>query len=167
MILKYAGQLTPQDLIDAYVIHQRGRSHWLYPLVILYAGLALWLYLEPRISTPRKVPIYLLLLLWPVLTLVHRYIILPWRAKRLFVISPTLGLPFETELDEAGFRTTNGKDTNTRAWSDFLGWRDSGTHLLLYESKAVYRVVPTRVFDGATGLAAARQLFTNRIGPAG
>jgi hypothetical protein len=54
---------------------------------------------------------------------------------------------------------------DTRSWKDFVRWRETANHILVYEAEHLFRIVPKRLLkDG--DVVSLRRLLEQHLGSA-
>jgi hypothetical protein len=163
--MEYEGQLTADDLLRGFALHQRG-VRWTPRLIALWVGIVLGtvvlMQLWPSAGGVLLGAAFALLVVG---VLVLR-ITLPRRLRRLYRERASVRAPFRSRLDATGFETSSESDSSRRPWAELQRWRENAEYILLYESSDSFRIIPKRLLQGPGQLEEARQLLTLHLGPA-
>lgn len=77
--------------------------------------------------------------------LLHRYLYLPWHARRQFANYPLLRAEHVFTLEQEGLRDSTERTNALLVWRDFVGWRANDKSVLLYTSPRLFILAPTRL----------------------
>ena len=97
---------------------------------------------DPRGSWIYYLPLFLILLAFPVL----RLIVLPWRWRRVFAQDSEIQLPVAIELREEGIHVKNDIGESTRPWTHYRRWKEGDGLLILYLADNRATPLPKRWF---------------------
>lgn len=83
-----------------------------------------------------------------VLLALNRWI-LPKRARKLFAQQVSLHDPFLIEWDDAGIRLVSDRNRGEHRWGEFVRWAQDENGMVLYQSDALFNMLPARAFAQA------------------
>ena len=97
---------------------------------------------------------------------VSNHILIARRSRRIFAQQKSLHDEFEFSWDETGFDLSTQSARSRHDWADFRQWAEGADGIILYQSDALFNMLPKRAFseDALTdirerlGQAAVRQL---------
>lgn len=75
-----------------------------------------------------------------------KFVLAPYQMARLFEQQKGLSGPFQIELRDDGLHLQNELSTSLIPWGDFIKWRENQEMLLLYNSDAMFCMLPKHVF---------------------
>lgn len=148
-------ELTASDLLAAYRAHcwahfRRPRFLVTYLIVaICYTALG-WLFNERDTLSSLLADAMVALLLAAVvmcLILGLTFGLLPRRVRRVFAQQKSLHGPAEVEWDDEEIKLSGATGLSRFAWHDFVKWHESSSTILLYQSDAMFNLLPKRAFS--------------------
>lgn len=168
------GQFDPSDYLDAWLLHIR------FPptrIVVALGGVIgvllgfVWWTGQggaPGLACPVRMraiqPLASLVGLLYAVVLANRYLLLPWRARRIFAQQKELHEPFAMEITSEGVRTENAFVTSRRPWDFYVRWRENERLLMLYHSDARFSMIPKRLLAEPGAQEAIREwLASHRV----
>lgn len=96
--------------------------------------------------------------------LISRYILLPRRLKSRFAERKALHRKSTLSWDQKGLTVENENGHSIVPWSDFLKSRENEKFILLYTSRAMFLIVPKRIFTESDQLKDFRELVLASVG---
>jgi hypothetical protein len=164
--MKIQGTFTERDLRNAGWTNLRPRRTFAVVGVLIVAAFcwALWLaFFGNGFDEPGWVR-------WAMLSVAVYSVLffifgIPYRVRRTYrqrkdLQRPCTYLPSEKGL---GFETEGAQ--GTKAWSDYLKWKEGRSVFLLYMSDQMFHVIPKRFFSSVDELNAFRELLAERVAP--
>lgn len=143
--------LTADDYVEAtrlYAARTSRHGPWIVVGVIwlIYAGLAFliideWDWRSGAASAALGAAVAAL-----VLMLLYRFTI-PRRSRRIFAQQKSLHDEIEAKWDEAALDLATSSARSRHRWADFLKWTEGQNVILLYQSDAVFNMLPKRAFS--------------------
>jgi len=164
-------RLTVEDYVDAQRLHMRParsmRIFLRFTLPPVVAGLA-YLFYDWIRGTPLIKHDWWLGPLLPALAalfFLHRYVMVPRLARRLFEQQKSLHHELTFDFDAEGMRVRSPWGVSTIPWSDFRKWKASRRLLVLFQSDVVINLVPLHALPDAATREALLSLVDKGIGP--
>jgi hypothetical protein len=166
-------ELTPNDYVVANRLHSRGRVlRFIVGLLIGYAGVLAVLFTLNH-DWPQNAAewqnfgsgLVAVLFFGAVWLLIVRYVLLPWRSRRIYRQQKNLHQEFEYSWDESALTVTGKSGYNTTPWHDFLKWRESANMFLVYRSDIMFNMLPKRFFSDASLIDDFRSALETGISP--
>jgi len=167
-MIKFGGQLTADDYLDANKLHmrQRGWKRVLWIAFWVLLGVGALLSADIAIQDPNAgLPPLLLILLIAGVQLVVRLFYLPRRVRRVYSQQRNLQLPFESVCTDSGIDCTNANSKTQLPWSHLIRWKEGPALFVVYQSDLMFNIVPKRCFAEPEQVDAFRSLLTERVGP--
>jgi hypothetical protein len=163
--IKLNGKLTPEDYLEANLLHLR-RTGWArvvftaFIAIIFCAIILLFIYygIEAYYLCAPVIVLVLLFIVW-------RFMLLPRNIKRLYTQQKDLGSPFEIELDEDSFCSSNEYGHSRYPWDHFVKWKENEKLILLYLSDAVITMLPKRIFTQESQIHFLKQKLSENDAP--
>jgi len=165
--VKLEGQLTWEDYLAGTRLHVRpgGATLALYLWfgigAVLLAALGIYRLLQGDVT-------YFLLnpgLIGIAVFALYRYVFLPRRVKRIFKEQKGLSAPFEIELTEASIKMTNEFGFSETPWSTLFKWKEDEKLFLLYQSSAMFNLLPKRLFPDERQVSLVRTWLAGNVVP--
>lgn len=75
------------------------------------------------------------------------HILIPRRARRVYAQQKSLHDEFEFSWDEAGFDLSTHSARSRHLWADFRHWAEGPDGFILYQSDALFNMLPKRAFS--------------------
>jgi hypothetical protein len=163
--MEYEGQLTIEDALQGHRIYSRKKLvWWIYILRWFAIGVVVGLTLV--FSKVRMQPLLIVGYIIFVVGIIARHFIVSSETKKRISKQDMLFLPFHSRIDDSGFETHYGKDTNYRNWNEFTGWYEADKYFVLTENVG-YRIIPKRVLKNIDQLSELRLVLQKHLGNAG
>lgn len=145
--MKIRCQIEPADYVRAQYLHLRPRPliKWLgIFLVALFLLVSLQQIFIPADGKISALPFILLAVL---AYLVITYgVWLPYRTKKIYKQQKTLQEPYDSELTDDEFISTNSIGAARIKWRDFHKYKVGRDMILLYQSDLIFHMFPRRWF---------------------
>jgi len=160
-------RLTADDVVAAYRLHHRLSRRWLVVVVFVGILILFQFYSGVRIML-QSGAVY-----WPALIMgfailflfVNRWILLPRRARRIFQEQKSLQGEFEVTISNDVFASVSDYGATRQPWDDFVRWKEDPDVILLYQSRALFQILPKRVVT-AEEMGQFRMFLGKQLGPA-
>lgn len=161
--MEFQGQHTLEDVLICQRLHNRKMvSWWIHTLRWFAIGAIVGLTLAlSRVKSPTLIIGCLVF----VVSIVAYYFTMSSQTRRRIARQHLLFLPFRSRIDESGFETHFGKDTNHCSWNEFTGWLENGQYFVLIENVG-FRVIPKQVFDNTDQVTQLRTILQKNLGNA-
>jgi len=167
-MIKFSGQLTSDDYLDANKLHMRKRGWkrvlWIVFWVLLGVGALLSADIAMQDRNAGLPPLLLILLIAGV-QLFLRLFYVPRRVRRVYSQQPNLQLPFESVCTDSGIESSNANSTNRLPWNHLTRWKEGPALFVVYQSDLIFNIVPKRCFAEPEQVDGFRSLLTERLGP--
>ncbi len=142
-------KLKPEDYIKANYLHIRP-SPWLKYLSIAFLSLCIVILVASVSSLDSFTSV--LSALAPILFfgLIYAFILfilIPWNARRIFSQQKMLQAEYEVAISPEMFEVTSENGTMRIRLSDFYKYKVGKDLVLLYQSQALFHMVPRRFFS--------------------
>jgi hypothetical protein len=130
---------TPDDVIAVL----RGGMNWRSLLgIALAAALAIglvWL-------NEKRSPMGGFLAFGVLLTVfaMYLYVVIPNRARNIFLDQPSQAGPFRIVADNDGLSCSSERGTTTFLWNEFARWRDMDIAIVVYPNRYMNLIIPKR-----------------------
>jgi hypothetical protein len=164
--MKYPVQLTPDDLVAAHRLSLRPRAGFrgacyvLLGLVVVAAAISSTAIIR-REAPLNSLTVPLLLVAYVAIIV---FVIMPWRARKIFRQQKGLQRPYTVTLESDEFVVEAHNGHMRLKWSDVHKWKYNHRLILLYHSDAIYSMIPCRVFSGPTERDEALGFLRQRLG---
>lgn len=159
-------QILPEDYLAGVRLNMRPRKTWAIAAIALLAtgavgvGSFRWRAVTGEMGWPEL--IVAALVAWLVLWL---WVFLPRQVRKLYLQQRSLQEPFEAAFDAAGMRFNNARGDATLPWTDVHKWRESKRLFLIYQSDALFHLLPKRCFGSEAEQKDLRELLLAQVGP--
>lgn len=159
-------RILPEDYLAAVRLNMRPRKAWAVVgivLLVVFAaaiGLMLW-----RLASGQGQWFDFALAAAVVWLVAWYWVFLPRQVRKLYSQQRSLQEPFEAIFDDAGMRTRSERGDGTLLWADAHKWRESKHLFLIYQSDALFHLLPKRCFGSEAEQAQLRDLLLSRVGP--
>ncbi|WP_447727904.1 YcxB family protein [Sphingomonas koreensis] len=78
------------------------------------------------------------------------HLLLPRRSRRIYTQQKSLHDEFEFSWDEAGFDLSTQSARSRHPWADFRHWAEGPDGIIVYQSDALFNMLPKRAFSEDT-----------------
>ncbi len=146
--MKLRCQIEPSDYVRAQYLHIRPKPpfQWIgIPLVLLLVLVGLQQVFLPRDGKITAIPFAIFGVL--AYFALSYGIWLPYRTKKIYKQQKTLQEPYEAELTEEEFVSTNSFGTARIKWADFHKYKVGKDIVLVYQSDLIFHLFPKRWFS--------------------
>lgn len=162
-------QLTPEDYIQAVFLHMRPRPvlKWIgyFLLLLTVVVLAMSFYLAIARQDSLALPLFLLGVL-VYLAFIFLFL-LPRRLRKIFRQQKSLHSPHSFAPTDEAVLIKSAVGDQKLTWDYFRKWKEGKNLFTIYQSDAVFNIIPKRFFVSAEDMAQFRQLLLTKLGPAG
>ena len=160
-------QLRADDYLSASYLHSRRQMGLLASIAFVasaVAGVAGNSFSD--LNNAFEVVVAMLPLVFLVLAFLGaRYLLTPWRTRRIYRQQKAMQRPRTLSWDD-DYLTSEGADSTARIpWSDFIRWRENDQLFMLYLSDVAFHIVTKRAFNDADEISAFRRLVQQKIAP--
>lgn len=93
------------------------------------------------------------------------WVFLPRQVRKLYSQQRSLQEPFEAAFDATGMRIDSERGNATLPWADVHKWRESKRIFLIYQSDALFHLLPKRCFGSEADQAELRDRLLAQVGP--
>ncbi len=161
--MKLKGQLQWTDHLNAQLLHMQpaGRFGRIIPYIALVVtGLCLVGGVILSVVSD-EFPIELMIpgFIGVAVFAFYRYVLLPWRVKKIFFQQKEFGLPFEMEITDTGLIASNEIGNSNRPWTNFTKWKENKDLFLLYHSDVMFSMIPKRLLTDPEQVITLRTLL--------
>lgn len=77
--------------------------------------------------------------------MITRFVLAPWRTKRLYRDYAAIREPCTITLENQGIRFRSKNGESLIEWAHILKWRDNDKFVLIYQASHLYHLVPKRL----------------------
>ena len=157
-----AGSISFRPTQDDYVAAQRdwfvgSMKRWqkllLVPVIAVVGGAGAGLVTLSFESVSGAVELAIIVAITLVFTVplcwLANYLLLPWRARRLFRQDKTLDREFQVSWSEQNVTYRWDGGSSNLAWSDLHRWHEGSRTILLMLNERLYHFLPRRAFGSA------------------
>ncbi|GEM_PF-1009575 len=143
-------RVTEGDLFDAQLLHARpgGAKTLLFLFILLVFGY--YLYREVGVAPGTLAGGFLGGLVGFV---GYFALFLKFKCKKIYRQQRNLQLPYEFSWDSSGIEMKNEMGKGRIEWSDFVKFKESKKVILLYQSDALFNIVPKTAFENEQQLS--------------
>jgi hypothetical protein len=164
-IMKLSGKFEWTDYRDFQYLHMAplGAAKIIRNIVYGLAGLAFLASLYLYAAGWLDLFIVLLLVVTAMIVGLLQFVLVPWRARKIYNQQKELSMPFEMEIREDGLSASNELSSSRRPWNNFLKWKENRDMFLLYHSDVMATIIPKRFLKPEQLEAIKRHLRENNV----
>lgn len=159
-------RILPEDYLAGVRLNMRPRKAWAIAgialLAVMAAGAAILLWKVVVGEGDWLDLIFPAAVAWLAL---WYWAFIPRQVRKLYSQQRSLQEPFDAAFDTAGMRVNNERGDAMLPWTDVHKWRESKRLFLIYQSDALFHLLPKRCFESEAEQKGLRELLLAQVGP--